>query len=134
MLKTIAFVCILLGPTQLWAHNWLDYEPDLTDASVVAVLEAVETLEIAEILNAPSQDDAFDFFTEISIYLNDESGTAERVLFMFEAIRTGVIDANGKAPRGLGGDWFQQIATRDYEHVLPHYERLNTWFLEYLKE
>ena len=134
MFKSFAVVLCLLTPTRLSAHNWLESVPPLTEGQVESVVARIEVFNVDEVLTDPSSESAILFFEEIAILLGDETGDVVRVLWMYEAIRQGVVDSSGNAPDGLGWTFDERITLKDFPAVSAYLGRLQAWSELHLKE
>lgn len=121
-------VTFILIPTGLAAHGWLENAPKLSRERVNEIVEAVEAIPPGELRSRPTLENSHNFLREVARRLDDPNGEIRRVLFMFDAIRLGHIDATGDPKFGIWIDWEDLIALKDFEAVDENYDRLQIWF------
>lgn len=129
-------VALLLVPHSLQAHSWQDGLDDMLPDEVEAVVSRLETT-----LEAPQPEDwalpeefgdgSFDLAIEFAL-ATDQIGkianSAERVLMTYDALRFGVIDAQGDVIGETDLDfWLEYLRPHDAPAVAPFVKRLDAW-------
>ena len=128
MLLRLILVSVLTLPMSASAHNWLDDLPALTSDDIDMALTQMRDVKFDKFVSRPMDSIPYDVFDELSLRLVDENSTILRLLFMFEAIRTGVIDENGEPNAEYLLNFNDRTHLKDRNIVLDRYEEIYLWY------
>lgn len=127
-------ILITLLPLHVSSHGTFSQAGRLTVDQITTVLESIDGIDPNEFYSEPTVDSLVTFFEEIVALSDDSNVEIRRVLFMYEAIRTGLLDSSGRPNGWLDPNWRNRIKLDDFQLVIQHYGRLEEWTQRMLEE